>query len=55
MSQKRRILKAINVDEETAKILDELRDRGYNISALVRRLVREFYEKELKKPEAVSN
>jgi len=46
---RRRVYKAISIDEETAKIIDELRDRGYNVSALIRRLVKEFYEREVGK------
>ncbi len=49
MSQRKRIIKAISVDDETARILDELRDRGYNVSVLIRRLVKEFYEREVEK------
>ncbi len=49
MSQRK--VKVINVDEETEKIIKELHERGYNISALMRKLIKEFYEREVKKHE----
>ncbi len=44
-----RVYKAISVDEETAEIMRKLKEQGYNVSALVRKLLKEFYEKEVEK------
>jgi mannose/fructose/N-acetylgalactosamine-specific phosphotransferase system component IIB len=46
---RRRISKAISLDPETSEILKRLRERGYNVSALIRKLVKEFYEREVGK------
>jgi post-segregation antitoxin (ccd killing protein) len=34
---------SLTVDEETLRILRELRARGINVSALFRRLVKQYY------------
>jgi mannose/fructose/N-acetylgalactosamine-specific phosphotransferase system component IIB len=46
---RRRISKAISLDQETLEILKKLRERGYNVSALIRKLIKEFYEREVEK------
>ncbi len=52
VSQKtRRITRTFSFDKETVELIDRLRDRGYNVSKLIRKLLKEFYEKEIVKGE----
>jgi hypothetical protein len=47
----RRITRTFSFDKETVEILEVLRERGYNVSKLIRKLLKEFYEKEIVKGE----
>ncbi len=42
MSRKRVV--AITIDNETLEIIKRLKEQGYNVSALMRKLIKEFYE-----------
>ncbi len=46
---RRRVLKTISLDEETLEIIRKLRERNYNVSSLIRGLLKEFYEHEVEK------
>jgi hypothetical protein len=47
----RRITRTFSFDRETVELIDKLRERGYNVSKLIRKLLKEFYEKEIAKSE----
>jgi predicted CopG family antitoxin len=36
--------KLITIDEETERIMRELKNRGHSISALIRYLIKQYYE-----------